>query len=427
MLRKGFNWILSAGLLMLTACTAGWAGQNSAGIKDGSSATGAPQASSSPVQQQASGAPGAQSAPVQSAPTGQAQPPGPPPPLPIPPAIIAYEFAPTYLLQWIYDNPNYSLIEAVIKKGSPSVYEVIITDKAMSRRVYYTNSELKAKSLATLGKTVHVVPIEYRITESLGEHATQSIVFQDDKNQTIRWNFVAASDQSDRGKGLSAAAPPLEFLYRSLGTAAGEGSAVQIGDKVSQAKPWPEISAPPYFVAYHGVYTTESILAGLTSGSETWRLKYATPNVDVGSMWVFLNEQNNARQFKVMAKSGDEFTIEEIGVKPEVSAPMTMTAKMTAGGFAISSIGFANGKHSLRMSFKPALTVAASAPNDAGKVAFQVDVSDQAKALEGIVSAQRTGDQLELNWQLNSPNWAKGKVVKSTITFTKNGYKIEER
>src|SRR5207244_808245 len=142
---------------------------------------------------------------------------------------------------------------------------------------------------------------------------------------------------SERGKGLTASAPPLEFLYRPLGTAAGDGSAVQIGAKVSPAKPWPEISAPPYFVAYHGFYTTESILGGFASGSETWRLKYATPNVDVGSIWVFLNEQNNARQFKVTAKRGDELTIEEIGVKAEISSPMTMTATMTAGGFAISS------------------------------------------------------------------------------------------
>jgi hypothetical protein len=419
MLRKGLSWTLSLLLLAFIACAARWAGQNLAETKG----------SSAGVTAQSQSQPPASNAPVQSAATGQSQPPsgGPPPPLPIPPAIISYDYAQSYLLQWIYDNLDYSVIEAVITSGSTAVYEVITTDKATSRRVYYTNSELKAKALATSGKTVHVVPIAYKLTESLGEHSTQSIVFQDEKGQTIRWNFVAASDQSERGKGLSAAAPPLEFLYRPLGTAAGDGSAVQVGAKVSQAKPWPEISAPPYFVAYHGVYTTESVLGGFASGSETWRLKYATPNVDVGSMWVLLNEQNNARQFKVTAKRGDELTIEEIGVKAEVSSPMTMTARMTAGGFAISSIGFANGKNSLRVSFKPELIVGTSATSDPVKVDFQVDVADQKKAFEGTISAQRTGEQLELDWHLNSPNWAKGKVVKSTITFIKNGYRIEER
>jgi len=418
---KAFRWPLSVFLVAFIAC-ARWAGQNSAEMKAESPAGVTAQAQpQQPPSQSAS-------APAQSSGAGQSQPPsaGPPPPLPIPPAIISYEYAKSYLLQWIYDNLDYSLIEAVITNGSPAVYEVITTDKT-SHRVYYINSELKAKLLAASGKNVHVVPITYKLTESLGEHATQSIVFQDEKGQTIRWNFVAASDQSERGKGLTAAAPPLEFLYRPLGTAAGEGSAVQIGTKVSQAKPWPEISAPPYFVAFHGVYTTESILGGFASGSETWRLKYATPNVDVGSVWVLLNEQNAARQFKVAAKRGDELTIEEIGVKADVSTPMTMTATMTASGFAISSIGFANGKNSLRVSFKPALTVGPTAPDGQAKVDFQVDVADQKKAFEGTISSQRTGERLELDWHLNSPNWAKGKVVKSTITFNKNGYKIEER
>lgn len=418
MLRKGFSWTLSVLLLTFIGSSARWTEQNSAETKSASFAGITAQSQQQPTSNAAD----------QSATTGQSQPPsgGPPLLLPIPPAIISYDYAQSYLLQWIYDNLDYSLIEALITSGSPAVYEVITTDKATSRRIYYTNSELKAKALAKSGKTVHVVPIAYKLTETLGEHSTQSIVFKDNKGQTINWNFIAASDQSERGKGISAAGPPLEFLYRPLGTTAGEGSAVQVGSKVSQARPWPEISAPPYFVAYRGVYTTESVLGGFASGSETWSLKYATPKVDVGSTWILVNEQNNDRQFKVTAKRGDDLTIEEVGVRAEVSTPMTMTARITAGGFAITSIGFANGKNSLRVSFKPALTVGASS-SDLAKVDFQVDVADEKKAFEGTISAERTGEQLELNWHLNSPSWAKGKVVKSTITFTKNGYKIEGR
>gem|GEM_PF-5496141 len=39
--------------------------------------------------------------------------------------------------------------------------------------------------------------------------------------------------------------PGLRLVYRSLGSLAGEGTAVQIGDKVIEAEAWPEVSNPP--------------------------------------------------------------------------------------------------------------------------------------------------------------------------------------
>src|SRR5262249_1788478 len=162
---------------------------------------------------------------------------------------LSYEYAPVYMLQWLDDDPTYSLIEAVMKTGSSPIHQVMLTEKKSGRRVFYTDSEPKAKLLAASGKPVRVTPIQYKVSENLGEHPTHTVMLKDEAERQIEWRFIQASDPSERGKGLSAAAPPLEFLYRNLGTAAGEGTAIQIGQKVSQAKPWPEISAPPYFSA----------------------------------------------------------------------------------------------------------------------------------------------------------------------------------
>lgn len=68
---------------------------------------------------------------------------------------------------------------------------------------------------------------------------------------------MQGSDVSEQGSGLTPLCqlPLPVFAYREQGAVAGEGTAVQIGEIVSAAEVWKEISRPPYFVGYHGAYT----------------------------------------------------------------------------------------------------------------------------------------------------------------------------
>src|SRR5581483_10297405 len=196
---------------------------------------------------------------------------------------------------------------------------------------FYTNSPVKARALAAVGKTVHVVPISFKTEQSLGEQPAFNIAFKEAKGEAIRWHFLLASEPTERGGGLTQSIPPLGFLHRRIATAAGEGTSVQIGGKVCQAKPWPEVSVAPYFVAYRGVYTVNSILGGLIPGGQSWREVSAPPNRAIGSQWVFTVGKGNTRQFRIVARQGDTLTIREVP-NSRLAVPTTLAVKETPQG-----------------------------------------------------------------------------------------------
>ena len=344
--------------------------------------------------------------------------------VPIVPVLMDYEYADKYLLQFIDNIPGYQLIEAVITESRPPVCVVTVTGSgAQAPRVFYTNSPVKARAIAALGKTAHVVPISYKTEHSLGEQPAFNIAFKGSRGEAIRWHFLLASEPTERGGGLTQSIPPLGFLHRRIATAAGEGTSVQIGDKVCQAKPWPEVSVVPYFVAYRGVYTVNSILGGLVPGGQSWREKSAPPSREIGSQWVLTEGKENTRQFRIIAKQGNTLTIREV-FNNRFAVPTTLNVQETPQGLAFSSIAFSVGKKAMRLTVSPAFNVA-GCPEGRSSYRFQIDLAGQPKPIqEGALEVQRKDNVLELTWRASSPSWAKSRALRSRITLIESGYRI---
>lgn len=345
--------------------------------------------------------------------------------MPIVPALVDYDYADKYLLQFIDTIPGYQLIEAIITESRPPVCVVTITSGGdQPQRIFYTNSPVKAKALAALGKTVHSVPINYKVEQSLGEQPTFNIALKGSRGEAIRWRFQLASEPTERGGGITQSIPPLGFLHRRVATAAGEGTSVQIGDKTCQAKPWPEVSVVPYFVAYRGVYTVNAILGGLVPGGQSWQATSAPPSREIGSQWIFTEGKENSRQFKIIAKQGDALTIREV-VNNRFAVPTTLNLQETPQGFAFNSIAFSVGKKSMRLSISPAFNVA-GCPEGRSSFRFQINLAGQSKPIqEGSLEVQRKDNVLDLTWRAGSrSSWTKSKALKSKITLTESGYRI---
>jgi hypothetical protein len=349
--------------------------------------------------------------------------------LPVVPVIADYEYTPKYFLQWINDSPLYSMIEAVVAESKPPVYEITLTEKATSRRIIYSNSENVVKALTEQGQAAHHTPIEYKLKETVGEQPTHEFSFRDGQGKVIRWKFIPASDLSERGSGMSPGRRRgLSFAYRKLGTAAGEGTAVQIGDAVSNAAPWPQISSPPYFVAYRGAHSIESEFGGLGLGGESWRVKTAPSAMSEGAQWTLVNEQNVERHLRVAARSGDEVTISEVGASLPGVSRLTLVARETAQGFALKSIMIKNEERFMRVSFNPELRLSMAQPvSPVAEVAFQIEMKGGGKVSEGIITSERSGNAITMRWQPRSPDWAKSRSFSSTISLDPQGYKIEVR
>ncbi|HWX40170.1 MAG TPA: hypothetical protein VN345_03390 [Blastocatellia bacterium] len=343
---------------------------------------------------------------------------------PIVPALMDYDYADKYLLQFIDSIPGYQLIEASISESRPPVYVVTLTGTGdQPERISYTNSPAKARAIAAIGKKAYFVPMNYKIEQSLGEQPSFNISFKGPRGEAIRWHFVLASEPTERGGGLTQSIPPLGFLHRRIATAAGEGTSVQIGDRKCDAKPWNEVSVVPYFVAYRGVYTVNSIVGGLVPGGQSWSAKSAPPDRQVGSAWVLAEGRENSRQFRIVAKQGDTLTIREV-FNSRLAVPTTLSVKETPQGLAFNSIAYAAGKKSMRLTISPAFNVG-GCPEGTSSFKFRIDLADQPKpAEEGFLEVQRKGNVLNLAWRATSPSWAKAKALKSRITLTASGYQI---
>lgn len=350
-------------------------------------------------------------------------------PVPIVPFVVGYDYMTKYLAQPLENHADYKSIEAlVIKEGSSPVCVLMLTDKSKPARTFYTNSEAKAKLLAAMGRTVHFTPITYKVEEVLGEQPNHNFMFKDEKGRSFHWRFIAAAEPNAASKGASHISLPLGLLYRIRATAAGEGTAVQIDDKVIEAQSWPEYSQPPYFVAFKGSICVDGVIGGLVTGTESWQIKSAPQRVETGAQWIFTDAQNNPRQFKVTGKSGDEVTIQEAGINTPAIEPMTLVMKETPQGFSLKSISYAEGKHLLRLTFKPELNVAeVMQSGKAASVGFQIDIGGETKAVEGTMNAERKGDLVEVTSRQTSPAWAQKVVLQSQVTINANGYKVSSK
>lgn len=350
-------------------------------------------------------------------------------PMPIVPFVVSYDYMTKYMAQPLDNDADYIGIEAiVIKEGSSPVCTLVLAGKAKSGRVYYTNSEAKAKLLSAMGRTAHFTQITYKVEQSLGEQPNHNFIFKDEKGRSFHWRFIAMAEPNVASKGVAHLSLPLGLVYRAKATAAGEGTAVQIDDKVIEAQSWPEYSQPPYFVAFKGSICVDAIIGGLISGTESWQVKSAPQRVETGAQWTFTDALNNPRQFKVTGKGADEVTIKEAGVNSPLIEPMTLVMKETPQGFSLKSISYSEGSRLLRLTFKPELNVAeVMQSGKKASVAFQIDIGGETKAVEGTINAERKGDMVEMTSRQTSPDWAQKVILQSQVTINTNGYKVTSK
>ena len=341
-------------------------------------------------------------------------------PFPVLTLLVHYEYVPHYFVQWLKDHPQYTRIEAAVIDSEPPVFNLTLTEKGSGRRVNYCNSEPRLKAMKQAGLDARLAKIDYRATNNFGQAPAHEFSFTDERGQMVRWRFTLASPVSERGAGLTPQedGAGLLLIYRELGTAAGEGTAAQIGDKVSEAEPWPEISAPPYFVAYRGAYSDGIGIGALLPGQESWTVTTPPKDLNDGAQWTLADDRGRTRQLRITAKRGDELTIRETGQS------LTIHARQTTSGFALSSITLTSGSKTMRISFTPELDLAAGS---AAPVNFQIDQNGHNKIAHGSVTVEKRGHTASLRWVFKAPNWAKSRVLNSTVTMSDNGYKIEMR
>jgi hypothetical protein len=338
--------------------------------------------------------------------------------------LVQYQYWPVQYVQWVGTELPYSMIELDVDTSAKQpLYNVVLTDRATGKRIVYANADGLVAAAKAQGQDAYKTQIAFEAAETsnVGSASTLRLSLTDGK--PLQWTFVQGSDISEQGAGLTPLPqmPIPIFAYRERAAVAGEGTALQIGDKVSAAEVWTEISKPPYFVAYRGAISLNAHTTVFSPGRETWTVVSSPADLKVGQAWELEGEHGNHRTLRVAKADGAKFVI--TGSDRFAGAiTFTMECSRMDNGWSVERVRYApvadGEKHFLSMQFTAPLTSASSTSN------LDMMIGRKAKMASATLSLAGSPEDRTATLQMQSPAWVKGKTLTEETSTTANSMTI---
>jgi hypothetical protein len=330
-------------------------------------------------------------------------------PPPIAAAQIVYRHWPEQFVQWIGPELPYTMIELYIDLGAGTkpVYDAVLTERTTGKRIHYANQQQMVDIDKRSGAEAYLTTIQLDRPANAGKDATYLLRFVDHAGEPVSWQFIQGSDISERGGGSSPAGidPPV-LMYRERSAVAGEGAAVKIGDKVSVADVWTEISQPPYFVAYHGAMSQNVDIAVFAGAGQQWTTVSGPKSLAVGAEWKLKAQDGLGCTLRVQSLAGDHATI----VDSDDHLPgrtVTIEGTLNNGAWSIEKLHYAaaeaDANQGLTISFAPG----ANATGAQSK--FEVTAGKKTRIASGVVHGDQ--GQPRVGWEFKDPQWLRGKTA----------------
>jgi hypothetical protein len=329
-------------------------------------------------------------------------------PAPIAPEQIVYRHWPEQFIQWIGPELPYTMIELYVDPaGGTPLYDAVLTERATGKRVHYSNQQQMVELDKRSAAEAYLTTMQLDRPAGAGTGTTYLLRFVDHAGQPVSWQFNQGSDISERGGGSSPAGlePPV-LMYRERSAFAGEGSAVKIGDKVSVADVWTEISQPPYFVAYHGAIMENVDIAVFARAGQQWTTTSAPETLATGGEWKLKSQDGLTRTLRVQTLTGSHATI----LDSDDHFPgrtVALDAAWTNGAWTIDKMQYlvtgAGANQGLTISFAPGATATG------GESKFEVIAGRKTRIASGTVHADT--EQKRVAWEFKDPQWLHGKTA----------------
>ena len=339
-------------------------------------------------------------------------------PPPVPGLLVSYHYWPVQYVQWVGTELPYSMIEFDVDATSKQpLYNVLLTERASGRRITYSNSDVLVASARAQGMDAYKTQIAFEPAETANIGAVSTLRLSLADGKPLQWSFVQGSDISEQGAGLTPlpAMPIPVFVYREQAAVAGEGTALQIGNTVSTAAVWTEISKPPYFVAYHGAMSLSAHTAVLSAGKESWTIASAPSTLKAGGTWELDGDNGDHRTLRIEKAEGPRVAISGTD-RQHPGITFTLDASRTADGWTIERMRFApqhdGDKHYLTLQFSTPL----AAPTAAGTM--DLTIGRKARIASGSVTQSGAGNDRTVHVQMQSPQWLRGKALQEQTTTT---------
>ena len=336
---------------------------------------------------------------------------------PMLPLLTNYTYWPVQFVQWVGTELPYSMIELDVDSNSkhPLLY-VTLTERATGKRIHYTDNDGLVASATAMGEEAHKTALAFEPADAETNGSITTVRFTMADGKPLQWRFVQGSDVSEQGSGLSplpTAKIPI-FAYREQAAVAGEGTALQIGDAVSTASVWTEISQPPYFVAYRGALSESAHTLVFTPGKESWTINSAPAALTPGATWELDEEHGNHRSLHIDKVDGAHITVTSTD-RFQPSIHCILEATRVGDGWSLDRVRFApvrgGEKHFLALQFATPLS---STTDNAQLALFAGKKPMAAGSVAGTGSSSERTESLSFT----SPAWLNGKTLVEQDTVT---------
>ena len=333
---------------------------------------------------------------------------------PLLPFTTHYRYWPVQYGQWLGTELPYSMILLEVDpRGKHPLLDVTLTERPSGKRIHYSDDDGVLATAAAMGEEAHKTAIAYEPADNDSSGSVTSIRFAMADGKPLQWRFVQGSDVSEQGSGLS----PLPdskipiFAYRERAAVAGEGTALQIGDTVSTATVWTEISQPPYFVAYHGARSEDVHTLVFMPGATHWNVAVSPAALTAGASWELDEEHGNHLSLHIDKVAGDHITFTATD-RFEPGIQRVVEASRSGDGWAIERVRFApehdGGKHFLALQFASPLP---TAPGGAAATTQLFLKAGDKTIASGSIMPKSGGAAPGETLSFSNPDWLNGKTV----------------
>lgn len=338
-------------------------------------------------------------------------------PPPVPPVLLHYEFWQDQYVQWITGDLPYTMIEfdSGTAAGQPK-YRVTLTDRKGTRSVF-TNKP----SLVPDGSKVTEMKVKPADSDGPGAVTELGMIGPDGK--PLFWRFVQAVDLTEQGGGLidmSQSPEPL-LLYRVSGAPSAEGTALQVGNTVSPAALWKEVSRPPYLTAYHAARSADVHIGAFYDGDDTWTVTSSPATIAVGSEWKLMHYGAPCTLRVGEVKGPSSTSVLKCLSDPDNQ--VTLEAEHDANGWLVHQVRYtalsAPKGQDFSLTFAQGLREGGA---DHGATSKVIAEAGKNKIAEGTLSPDSTGYLLSFN----NPGWLKGKGVQLGVSYGQDGVHVAE-
>jgi hypothetical protein len=347
-------------------------------------------------------------------------------PPPVPPVLVSYHYWPGLFVQWVGKELPYSMIQVYADRNAASpLYDVVLTERATGKRIHYANQQSLVDQANQAGDNAYLTAIGLKTLNETSSQGTYEFSFTEHDGTPVLWRFIQGSDVTDEGAGMTAipGTPTLILMYREQGAVAAEGTALQVGNQVSEAELWKEISSPPYFLPYRGARTVGLDVATLIPGDFQWKVDSAPSTFAEGQGWTLSDTKGQHLHLVIEKITGDVYQIEEDGAP---SAKTELTAKKTARGWLLETVRYEatqqGENHGITFTFQPPLSLQNP---DAKMSKFDVQMGKNTRIGNGTVSTQSNGDGVQYVWQFKAPDWARSRTMTTTLLMSSDTVQVQ--